>query len=134
MQEPESIPSAKRRASFFTLGCKLNHAETSALASRFAREGFDVTEFGAASDVVVINSCTVTENADRECRKIVRQALRRSPNAYVIVVGCYAQLRPEEIASIRAQSPQKHSVKRPSTFRDCANAACTELTIHSKKG
>lgn len=88
------------RASFHTLGCKLNHAETSAIGERFRREGFEITDFGAAADVIVINSCTVTENADRECRQLVRRALRANPDAFVIVTGCYAQLQPEEIASI----------------------------------
>src|SRR5947209_3252175 len=91
---------AIRTVSLQTLGCKLNYAETNAIADRFRRNGFSVSEFGEASDVVVINSCTVTENADRECRQLVRRALRANPGAYVIVTGCYAQLQPEEIASI----------------------------------
>ena len=90
----------KRRVSLHTLGCKLNYAETSAIGDRFRREGFDLIEFGAPSDVIVINSCTVTENADRECRQLVRRALRANPDAFVVVTGCYAQLQPEEIASI----------------------------------
>jgi threonylcarbamoyladenosine tRNA methylthiotransferase MtaB len=89
-----------RRVSLHTLGCKLNYAETSAIGDRFRREGFEIIEFGAASDVIVINSCTVTENADRECRQLVRRALRANPDAFVVVTGCYAQLQPEEIASI----------------------------------
>jgi threonylcarbamoyladenosine tRNA methylthiotransferase MtaB len=89
-----------KKVSLHTLGCKLNYAETSAIGDRFTREGFDLVEFGAASDVIVINSCTVTENADRECRQLVRRALRANPAAFVIVTGCYAQLQPEEIASI----------------------------------
>jgi len=89
-----------RTVSLYTLGCKLNYAETSTIAGTFRTEGFDVVEFGAPSDVIVINSCTVTENADRECRQLVRRALRSNPDAFVIVTGCYAQLQPEEIASI----------------------------------
>lgn len=89
-----------RRVALYTLGCKLNYAETSAIGASFARGGFDVVEFASPADVVVINSCTVTENADRECRQIVRRALRNNPSAYVIVTGCYAQLQPERIASI----------------------------------
>jgi threonylcarbamoyladenosine tRNA methylthiotransferase MtaB len=88
------------KVSLYTLGCKLNYAETSAIAERFRCEGYDVVDFGGAADVVVVNSCTVTENADRECRQVVRRALRGNPDAFVIVTGCYAQLQPEEIASI----------------------------------
>lgn len=84
----------------YTLGCKLNYAETSAIADRFRREGYEVVDFGTPADVVVVNSCTVTENADRECRQVVRRALRGNADAFVIVTGCYAQLQPEEIASI----------------------------------
>lgn len=86
--------------SFHTLGCKLNFAETSTFQRQFAERGFATVDFREESDVVVINTCSVTENADRDARKAVRQALRRSPDAYVIVLGCYAQLRPEELASI----------------------------------
>lgn len=89
-----------RKVSLHTLGCKLNYAETSAIAERFRREGYDVVDFGSHADVVVVNSCTVTENADKECRQVVRRALRGNPQAFVIVTGCYAQLQPEEIASI----------------------------------
>lgn len=89
-----------KKVSLHTLGCKLNYAESSAIGQRFSREGFDVVEFGDPSDVVVVNSCTVTQNADRECRQIVRRALRANPDAFVIVTGCYAQLKPEQIASI----------------------------------
>jgi threonylcarbamoyladenosine tRNA methylthiotransferase MtaB len=86
--------------SLHTLGCKLNYAETSSIADQFRRAGYEVVDFGAPSDVTVVNSCTVTENADRECRQIVRRALRANPDSFVIVTGCYAQLQPEEIASI----------------------------------
>lgn len=89
-----------KRVSLHTLGCKLNYAESSAIGARFSGRGYDVVEFGAPSDVVVVNSCTVTRNADKECRQIVRRALRANPDAFVIVTGCYAQLKPEEIASI----------------------------------
>jgi len=91
---------AMKRVSFHTLGCKLNFAETSTFQRQFSEQGFSTVEFREESDVVLINTCSVTENADRDARKAVRQALRRSPDAYVIVVGCYAQLRPEELASI----------------------------------
>ena len=85
---------------FYTLGCKLNYAETSQLQSIFERDGHTVVPFGQPADAVIINTCTVTENADKECRQIIRRALRLSPSAFVGVTGCYAQLQPEEIASI----------------------------------
>lgn len=84
----------------YTLGCKLNFAETSAIGQKFIEKGFDVHDFNDAADVYVINTCTVTDNADKECRQIVRRALRKNPNAFVAVIGCYAQLRPEEISKI----------------------------------
>lgn len=89
-----------KKVALHTLGCKLNYAESSAIGERFRGNGFDVVEFGDVPDVVVVNSCTVTQSADRECRQIVRRALRANPDAFVIVTGCYAQLKPEEIASI----------------------------------
>jgi threonylcarbamoyladenosine tRNA methylthiotransferase MtaB len=86
--------------SFYTLGCKLNYAETSQLHTVFERAGHSVVPFGEPADAVIVNTCTVTENADKECRQIIRRALRVSPQAFVGVTGCYAQLQPEEIASI----------------------------------
>jgi threonylcarbamoyladenosine tRNA methylthiotransferase MtaB len=88
------------RASFYTLGCKLNYAETASMERQFHDRSFDVVPFSEPSDICVINTCSVTERADREARQIVRRALRTSPGAFVVVVGCYAQLDPEEIASI----------------------------------
>ncbi|MGA9362808.1 MAG: tRNA (N(6)-L-threonylcarbamoyladenosine(37)-C(2))-methylthiotransferase MtaB [Bacteroidota bacterium] len=85
---------------FHTLGCKLNYAETAALSNQFIERGFRVVEFGEPTDVFVLNTCTVTERADRECRQLVRRALRISPASCTIVVGCYAQLQAEEIAAI----------------------------------
>lgn len=89
-----------KTVSLQTLGCKLNYAESSAIASQFIKHGFTLAENNSSSNVVVINSCTVTENADKECRQLVRRALRANPDTFVVVTGCYAQLKPEEIASI----------------------------------
>jgi len=88
------------RIAFYTLGCKLNYAESSALQELFSQAGYTVVPFGTPADVVIINTCTVTETADAECRKIIRRALRSSPGAFVAVTGCYAQRAPEEIAAI----------------------------------
>lgn len=89
-----------RRVAVHTLGCKLNFAETSTIARQFRQRGYEIVGIDERANVCVINTCSVTERADRECRQIVRRALRQSPNAYIVVVGCYAQLRPAEIAAI----------------------------------
>ncbi len=85
---------------FYTLGCKLNYSETSTLIRQFENKNFRVTSFDSFADVYVINTCSVTENADKECRKLVRKVLKQNPNAYVIVTGCYAQLKPDEVCEI----------------------------------
>ena len=89
-----------KRVALHTLGCKLNFAETSTLGKQFKSAGYDVVGIDDPADVVVINTCSVTERADRECRQLVRRALRHSPDAFVAVVGCYAQLQPKELAAI----------------------------------
>ncbi|MEL6842663.1 MAG: tRNA (N(6)-L-threonylcarbamoyladenosine(37)-C(2))-methylthiotransferase MtaB [Bacteroidota bacterium] len=85
---------------FHTLGCKLNFAETSAIGRQFLENGFSKTDFSQPADVYVVNTCSVTENANKKCRNVIRQALKLNAEAYVIVVGCYAQLKPQEIAQI----------------------------------
>lgn len=92
--------SQPKKAAFHTLGCKLNFSETSAIARTLVDAGWQKTEFHEPADLYVINTCSVTANADKECRSIVRQALSVQPDAVVVVVGCYAQLKPDEIASI----------------------------------
>ena len=89
-----------RTVAFHTLGCKLNYSETSALARLFESSGYLPVKFEEGADIYVLNTCSVTEQADRECKKIVRQALRQQPDAFVVVTGCYAQLKPQEIANI----------------------------------
>lgn len=88
------------RIALHTLGCKLNAAETATIGRQFLDRGYRLVEFGEPAEVCLINTCTVTERADRECRQIIRRARRSAPGAFVIVTGCYAQLAPEEIASI----------------------------------
>lgn len=88
------------RVSFYTLGCKLNFAETGALQRDFVSRAYDVVPFGEPADVTVINTCTVTSEAERKCRQVIRRALRANPGTFVAVTGCYAQLRPDEIAAI----------------------------------
>jgi len=88
------------KVALHTLGCKLNYSETSTIGSQFLNRGFSVVDVNTKADVYLFNTCTVTENAERECRQLVRRALRNNPEAFIIVTGCYAQLRPEEIAAI----------------------------------
>lgn len=92
--------SASRTVAFHTLGCKLNFSETSTLSRMLESEGFQKKEFDDIADVYVINTCSVTDNADKECRHIVRRIQRRSPESLVVITGCYAQLKPKEIAEI----------------------------------
>ncbi len=89
-----------RTVAFHTLGCKLNFSETSSLSRLMEKAGFEKKSFDSAADVYVINTCSVTENADRECRYLVRQIQRKSPQSFVVITGCYAQLKPAEIAAI----------------------------------
>jgi threonylcarbamoyladenosine tRNA methylthiotransferase MtaB len=88
------------KVALHTLGCKLNFSETSTIGNQFLSNGFEIVDFNEKADVYVFNSCTVTENAERECRQLVRRVLRKNPEAFVLVTGCYAQLRPEEIGEI----------------------------------
>ncbi len=89
-----------KKAAFHTLGCKLNFSETSTLAKQFKNAGFDISDFDSKADVYVINTCTVTDNADKECRKIIRRAKRRNPDALIVVTGCYAQIGYEELSAM----------------------------------
>ena len=89
-----------RKVAFYTLGCKLNYSETSTISRQFSKAGFDTVGFTEQADVYVINTCSVTENADKKCSRVVKEALKHSPNAYIAIVGCYAQLKPAEISAI----------------------------------
>jgi len=89
-----------KKVAFTTLGCKLNFSETSTIARSFQEMGFDRTGFRDKADVYVINTCSVTDTADKKSRAIIRQAIRQNPAAFVVVVGCYAQLKPDEVAGI----------------------------------
>jgi len=89
-----------KKVAFYTLGCKLNFSETSTIARNFEDEGFARVDFKDTPDVFVINTCSVTDNADKKCRGVVRRALRVNPDAFVVMIGCYAQLKPTEIGEI----------------------------------
>jgi threonylcarbamoyladenosine tRNA methylthiotransferase MtaB len=94
------VREQKKSVAFHTLGCKLNFSETSTLGRMMEQEGFEKREFTDEADVYVINTCSVTDNADKECRMLVRRIQRRSPESLVVITGCYAQLKPKEIAEI----------------------------------
>ena len=89
-----------KTVSFYTLGCKLNYSETSSIGRLFEDAGYHEVPFDDGADISVINTCSVTDFADKKCRQIVRRALRKSPEAKVVVIGCYAQLKPQEISEI----------------------------------
>lgn len=88
------------KVALHTLGCKLNFSETSAIGKQFLRNGFEIVDFNNVADVYVLNTCTVTENAEKDCRQLIRHTLKKNPDAYIIITGCYAQLKPNEIAQI----------------------------------
>ncbi len=92
--------SASKTVAFHTLGCKLNFSETSSLSRILENEGFEKKEFDDLADVYVINTCSVTDNADKECRQLVRRIQRKAPESFVVITGCYAQLKPKEISDI----------------------------------
>jgi threonylcarbamoyladenosine tRNA methylthiotransferase MtaB len=90
----------KKKVAFYTLGCKLNFSETSTIARNFQDEGFDRVDFEDVADIYVINTCSVTENADKQFKQVVKKAMKLNNNAFVAAVGCYAQLKPEELAAV----------------------------------
>jgi len=92
--------SAQKKVAFYTLGCKLNFSETSTIARSFQNEGFDRVEFDEIADIYVINTCSVTDNADKRFKNIVKSALKQNENAFLIAIGCYAQLKPSALAAV----------------------------------
>lgn len=89
-----------RKVAFYTLGCKLNFSETSTIGRQFEEKGYKKVEFSDTPDIYIINTCSVTDNADKKCQKIVREAKKIAPNSYVAIIGCYAQLKPKEISEL----------------------------------
>ena len=92
--------NVEKKVAFYTLGCKLNFSETSTIARNFVSEGFERVDFEEKADVYVINTCSVTDNADKRFKTIVKNALKKNEDAFLIAVGCYAQLKPEELAAV----------------------------------
>ena len=91
---------SKKKVAFYTLGCKLNFSETSTIARNFQDEGFERVDFEEVADIYVINTCSVTDNADKQFKQVVRKAMKLNDKAFVAAVGCYAQLKPEELAAV----------------------------------
>ncbi len=115
---------------FHTLGCKLNFAETSAITRQMEAVGFETVDFTSKADVYVINTCSVTDDADAKCRNIVRRSLKNNPNAFVVVLGCYAQLKPNEIASIEGVDlvlGAKDKFRLPNIITDLTKNACGQV-------
>ncbi len=96
----KKVMDSRKKVAFYTLGCKLNFSETSTIARSFSEEGFDRVDFSENADIYVINTCSVTENADKRFKSIVKQAQKINPDAFVAAVGCYAQLKPQELADV----------------------------------
>ncbi len=120
------------KISFHTLGCKVNYAETQQIQEKFELMGYEVTEFGSPSDVVLINTCTVTNNADTEAGKLIRRARRVSPNAFLGVFGCFAQLKPEDILNnlpVDAVFGQKEKFKIPDLVHEMLNGNATQNNV-----
>ncbi len=94
------LNTINRKVAFYTLGCKLNYAETSSISRIFENKGYQKVAFNEAPDIFIINTCSVTENADKKCKKIVKEAQKINPDGYIAIIGCYAQLKPKEISEI----------------------------------
>ena len=89
-----------KRIAFHTMGCKLNFSETATISRDFIRQGFEQVDYQNKADIYVLNTCSVTDNADKEARKLIRKAKRQNPKSSIVVIGCYAQLKPNDIAAI----------------------------------
>lgn len=111
----------KPTIAFHTLGCKLNFSETATLAQWAEKEGFEKKNFEEAADVYVINTCSVTDNADKECRQIVRRVQKKSPASTIVIMGCYAQLKPKEIAAIPGVSMVLGAAEKFNLFQHLKN-------------
>ncbi|MCO5233968.1 MAG: tRNA (N(6)-L-threonylcarbamoyladenosine(37)-C(2))-methylthiotransferase MtaB [Chitinophagales bacterium] len=125
-----------KTVAFYTLGCKLNFSETSAIGRSMESAGFQIVDYDSPSDVYVINTCSVTDNADKKCRYYVRKALRNNPDAYVVVIGCYAQLKPNEIVEIKGVDLVLGAAEKfrlPEILHDLSKNACGQVIASNIK-
>lgn len=121
-----------KKVAFHTLGCKLNYSETSTIARSCEDEGYEKVDFKELADIYVLNTCSVTENADKECKRLVRQVLKVNPEAFVVIIGCFAQLKPEQIAAYEGVDlvlGATEKFKLPSYLNDLSKQDIAE--IHS---
>ncbi len=121
-----------KKVAFHTLGCKLNFSETSTIARTCEDEGYEKVDFKEHSDIYVLNTCSVTENADKECKRLVRQVLKLNAEAIVVIIGCFAQLKPEEIAKFEGVDlvlGATEKFKLPSYLNDLSKQDIAE--VHS---
>ena len=121
-----------KKVAFHTLGCKLNFSETSSIARSCEDEGYEKVDFKEKADIYVLNTCSVTENADKECKRLVRQVLKINSEAFVVIIGCFAQLKPEEIAKYKGVDlvlGATEKFKLPSYLNDLSKQEIAE--IHS---
>lgn len=121
-----------KKVALHTLGCKVNFAETAELKDKFEQMGYETGEFGTANDIVLINTCSVTNNADVEARKLIRRLKRQSPTAFIGVMGCYAQLKPQEVAAIEgvdAVFGQREKFRIPSLINDMLGGEKTQVNV-----
>ncbi|MDG2164751.1 MAG: radical SAM protein, partial [Flavobacteriales bacterium] len=121
-----------KKVAFRTLGCKLNYSETSSIARSCEDEGYEKVDFKEKADIYVLNTCSVTENADKECKRLVRQVLKINSEAFVVIIGCFAQLKPEEIAKYKGVDlvlGATEKFKLPSYLNDLSKQEIAE--IHS---
>ncbi len=100
VEQIDTVITSTKKVAFYTLGCKLNYSETSTISRMFEQRGYKKVDFNQKPDIFIINTCSVTENADKKCRKIVKEAQNINPAGFVAIIGCYAQLKPEEISNI----------------------------------
>ena len=119
-----------KRIAYKTIGCKLNFAETSTIVRDFEQNGFEVVDFGERADVYLINTCTVTANADKDCRKSVRQAIRSNPDAYVAMVGCYSQLHKDDAETIPGVSIILGNEDKYNLFEHYSNSDENSIDYH----
>lgn len=121
-----------KKVAFYTLGCKLNFSETSTISRLFENAGFAKVNFEDTPDILVINTCSVTENADKKCQQLVRKALKINPETYIAVIGCYAQLKPTEIAAIPGVSLVLGANEKFNIIEHLEEKAVTEGQAHVK--
>ena len=122
-----------KKVAFYTLGCRLNFSETGSLVKEFHRRGYRIVPFGERADVVFINTCTVTDDADSSCRRLIRKAWRTNPEGKIVVAGCYAQMEPERLAQMRGVDLVLGTAQKHKVFDFLADDDCNKIQIDRAK-